>query len=37
VHEFNADTEALGEAILKYVEVRMRLHPVPLDGPRTLE
>jgi glutamate/tyrosine decarboxylase-like PLP-dependent enzyme len=37
VHEFNADTEALGEAILKYVAARMRLHPVPLDGPRTLE
>jgi L-2,4-diaminobutyrate decarboxylase len=37
VHEFNADTEALGEAILKYAEARMRLHPVPLDGPRTLE
>ena len=37
MHEFNADTEALGEAILKYVEVRMRLHPVPLDGPRTFD
>ena len=37
MHEFNADTEALGEAILKYAEARMRLHPVPLDGPRTLE
>jgi len=37
VHEFNADTEALGDAILKYAEARMRLHPVPLDGPRTLE
>ena len=37
MHGFNADTEALGEAILRYVENRMRLHPVPLDGPRTLE
>ena len=37
MHEFNADTEALGDAILKYAEARMRLHPVPLDGPRTLE
>jgi len=37
VHEFNSDTEVLGEAILKYAEERMRLHPVPLDGPRTLE
>ena len=37
MHEFNSDTEVLGEAILKYAEERMRLHPVPLDGPRTLE
>jgi len=37
VHGFNSDTEALGEAILKYAEDRMRLHPVPLDSPRTLE
>jgi glutamate/tyrosine decarboxylase-like PLP-dependent enzyme len=37
VHGFNADTEALGEAILKYAEDRMRLHPVPLDSPSTLQ
>ena len=37
MHGFDADTEALGEAILQYAEERMRLHPVPLDGPRTLE
>jgi L-2,4-diaminobutyrate decarboxylase len=37
VHGFDADTEALGDAILRYAENRMRLHPVPLDGPRTLE
>jgi len=37
VHGFDADTEALGQAILTYAEARMRLHPVPLDGPRTLE
>jgi glutamate/tyrosine decarboxylase-like PLP-dependent enzyme len=37
VHGFNADTEALGGAILQYAESRMRLHPVPLDGPKTLE
>jgi L-2,4-diaminobutyrate decarboxylase len=36
VHGFNADTEALGEAILRYAEGRMRLHPVPLDSPSTL-
>ena len=37
MHGFNADTEALGEAILAYAENRMRLHPVPLDAPKTLE
>jgi glutamate/tyrosine decarboxylase-like PLP-dependent enzyme len=37
VHGFNADTAALGEAILRYAEDRMRLHPVPLDSPSTLE
>ena len=37
MHGFDADTEALGEAILRYAENRMRLHPVPLDGPKTLE
>ncbi|MEP7192727.1 MAG: pyridoxal-dependent decarboxylase [Actinomycetota bacterium] len=37
MHGFSSDTEALGEAILKYVEDRMRLHPVPLDTPSTLE
>jgi L-2,4-diaminobutyrate decarboxylase len=37
VHRFNPDTEALGEAVLQYAENRMRLHPVPLDGPKTLE
>ena len=37
MHGFDADTEALGEAILQYAAQRMRLHPVPLDGPKTLE
>jgi L-2,4-diaminobutyrate decarboxylase len=37
VHGFDTDTEALGEAILMYAEKRMRLQPVPLDGPKTLE
>jgi len=37
VHGFNVETEALGEAILKYAEERMRLHPLPLNGPKTLE
>src|SRR6478672_800469 len=30
-------TEELGQAILKYAEERLRLDPVPLDGPRTRE
>ena len=37
MHGFDADTKALGEAILQYAARRMRLHPVPLDGPKTLE
>ncbi|NMM23807.1 MAG: aminotransferase class V-fold PLP-dependent enzyme [Phycicoccus sp.] len=37
MHGFDADTEALGEAILMYAEKRMRLHPVPLDGPKTFD
>jgi len=37
MHGFDADTAALGEAILTYAEKRMRLHPVPLDGPKTFE
>ena len=37
MHGFNAETQALGEAVLQYAENRMRLHPVPLDGPKTLE
>ena len=37
MHGFDADTEALGAAILRYAQDRMRLHPVPLDGPKTPE
>lgn len=37
MHGFDADTAALGEAILMYAEKRMRLHPVPLDGAKTFE
>ena len=37
MHGFKPETEALGEAILKYAAERLRLDPVPLDGPRTLE
>jgi glutamate/tyrosine decarboxylase-like PLP-dependent enzyme len=37
VHGFDAETEALGAAVLTYAQERMRLHPVPLDGSKTLE
>jgi L-2,4-diaminobutyrate decarboxylase len=37
VHRFDADSEALGEAILRYVQDRMASHPVSLGGPTTLE
>jgi glutamate/tyrosine decarboxylase-like PLP-dependent enzyme len=35
VHRYDADTEALSQAILEYAQHRLRLDPVPLDGPRT--
>jgi glutamate/tyrosine decarboxylase-like PLP-dependent enzyme len=35
VHRYDADTEAMGQAILEYAQHRLRLDPVPLDGPRT--
>ncbi len=37
VHEFNEDTQALGESILRYAAERLALDPVPLDGPRSKE
>jgi L-2,4-diaminobutyrate decarboxylase len=37
VHAFDENTEKLGQAILRYAEDRLRLDPVPLDGPRTPE
>ena len=37
MHGFDDDTEALGEAVLRYAEERLRLDPVPLDGPRSKE
>jgi len=37
VHGFDEHTEELGKAILAYAEERLRLDPVPLDGPRTPE
>ena len=35
VHRYDADTEALSQAVLEYALHRLRLDPVPLDGPRT--
>jgi glutamate/tyrosine decarboxylase-like PLP-dependent enzyme len=35
VHRYDSDTEALGQTILEYAQHRLRLDPVPLDGPRT--
>jgi L-2,4-diaminobutyrate decarboxylase len=36
VHRYDKQTKALGEAILAYAQRRLRLDPVPLDGPRSL-
>src|SRR5439155_1631306 len=35
VHRYDADAKALGEAVLDYTQRRLRMDPVPLDGPRT--
>ena len=35
MHRYDADTEALGQAVLDYARHRLRMDPVPLDGPRT--
>ncbi|MGL5858375.1 MAG: pyridoxal phosphate-dependent decarboxylase family protein [Angustibacter sp.] len=35
MHRFDADVEALSQAVLEYASDRSRLNPVPLDGPRT--
>lgn len=35
VHDYDAATEALGRAVLDYTLQRLRMEPVPLDGPRT--
>ena len=36
VHRYSDQTEALGDAILAYSADRLKLDPVPLDGPQTL-
>ena len=35
MHRYDEDTEALGQAVLQYTLRRLRMDPVPLDGPRT--
>ncbi len=35
MHLYDADTAALGHAVLDYAQHRFRMDPVPLDGPRT--
>ena len=36
MHDYDAATQALGQAVLDYTLQRLRMEPVPLDGPRTL-
>ncbi|GAB3600532.1 aminotransferase class V-fold PLP-dependent enzyme [Angustibacter peucedani] len=35
MHRYDADVEALAQAVLEYTRRRSRMDPVPLDGPRT--
>jgi glutamate/tyrosine decarboxylase-like PLP-dependent enzyme len=37
VHHYDKETAALGEAVLGYALERLRLDPVPLDGPKSVE
>jgi L-2,4-diaminobutyrate decarboxylase len=37
VHRYTEETEQLAQAVLEYARHRLRLDPVPLDGPRTPE
>ncbi len=37
MHEWTEQTEQLAAAVLAYTQDRLRLRPVPLDGPRTPE
>lgn len=37
MHRYDKQTAALGKAVLDYALRRLRLDPVPLDGPRTVE
>src|SRR5690242_19287389 len=35
MHRYSDETERIAQAALAYARERLRLHPVPLDGPRT--
>jgi L-2,4-diaminobutyrate decarboxylase len=37
VHRYDKQTAALGESVLDYALRRLKLNPVPLDGPKTVE
>ncbi|HEV8064734.1 MAG TPA: aspartate aminotransferase family protein, partial [Acidimicrobiales bacterium] len=37
MHEWTDATEALAADVIAYAQDRLKLDPVPLDGPRTLE
>ena len=37
MHRYTDETERVARAALGYARDRLRLHPVPLDGPRTAE
>jgi glutamate/tyrosine decarboxylase-like PLP-dependent enzyme len=37
MHRYSDETERVAQAALAYARDRLRLHPVPLDGPRTQE
>jgi L-2,4-diaminobutyrate decarboxylase len=37
VHRYDTQTAALGESVLDYALRRLKLDPVPLDGPKTVE
>ena len=37
MHRYTDETERVARAALAYARDRLRLHPVPLDGPRTAD
>src|SRR5205823_5842941 len=37
MHRYTDETERVARAALTYARDRLRLHPVPLDGPRTAD